>query len=644
MGKGIGWNFPPTGGGRGDGYRHTGISHFDGAPLESLARETLQNSLDAPLDDDKPVQASFELGWFPRDLVGADQLAVAVQASVQSAETIDPAAVPRLREALELLSASNLQVLRISDDNTTGLRENQWKALVKMQGISVKQDEGAGGSHGAGKFAPFAVSALRTVFYWTNTEGENGHEERLQGVAILMSHDSQQGETQGTGFWGIRDNCVELREDDIPAAFRHTNVQGEAIRGTSLMIVGFRPPAGWRERIVASVLRNFFYAIAERRLIVHVEPENDPNQISIRADSIVAWFNTLMGPPPSIEDDDELEALSRAREFYNMSRQAHATERQDPYFGHCRLWIHVGDGMARRVALIRKTGMLITTEQAGLIRFAGFKDFAAMCVFEDPKGNERLRDMENPRHDQFEPDRLRNENESRQARAALRRITRWIRDEISKLAGPAEGDATTVLSELEQYLPDIEPEESFDDEESDEAQDREPNFDNRFTIKLSPTRPSSPTAPEGTFGEDEIEGQSDDGDSGGAGTGDNGGDGTQSGPSDGQGSGGTGDGGTGPQKSRRIPVSNVRLLPVDGPSNQFRLSFAPARSGTARLTLAEAGDSFSTPSSGVRATDPNVSLERIPVVQGQRTEVIITANESLGGRAWIISATETEEH
>ena len=50
--------------------------------------------------------------------------------------------------------------------------------------------------------------------------------------------------------------------------------------------------------------------------------------------------------------------------------------------------------------------MLVTTQQRNLIRFPGFRDFAALCVFEDPVGNELLRRMENPRHEQFEPDRL----------------------------------------------------------------------------------------------------------------------------------------------------------------------------------------------------------------------------------------------
>ena len=54
-----------------------------------------------------------------------------------------------------------------------------------------------------------------------------------------------------------------------------------------------------------------------------------------------------------------------------------------------------------------------------------------MCVFEDPKGNELLRRMENAQHNKFEPDRLPVADRER-GRKALNRITRWIRSEIRK--------------------------------------------------------------------------------------------------------------------------------------------------------------------------------------------------------------------
>ena len=101
---------------------------------------------------------------------------------------------------------------------------------------------------------------------------------------------------------------------------------------------------------------------------------------------------------------------------------------------------------------MRGTGMLVTAQQRGLIRFPGFRDFAALCVFEDPQGNELLREMENPQHDQFEPSRLPEQDRAR-GRRALNRITRWIRDEVKRVAGPPEGDGPTALPNCRHIFP-----------------------------------------------------------------------------------------------------------------------------------------------------------------------------------------------
>ena len=65
MAEKIGWRFPPTNGGRVDRFNDPGIAHFDGNPLVSLARETIQNSLDASAGPD-PVEMSFEIEQIAR--------------------------------------------------------------------------------------------------------------------------------------------------------------------------------------------------------------------------------------------------------------------------------------------------------------------------------------------------------------------------------------------------------------------------------------------------------------------------------------------------------------------------------------------------------------------------------------------------
>ena len=217
----TGWRFPPTNGGRVDGFNDPGIAYFSGSQYSSLARETIQNSLDARSDYDQPVHVSFEMIGLSPDDMGRAELSAAFDACRREVDSDDPAQ-PELIRAQEVLARERIPFLRVSDRNTTGLRGKHWRTLVKMQGASFKADlEGAGGSFGIGKYAPFAVSALRTVFYWTCYEEDGRNLERFQGKCVLMSHQHDSEEVQGTGFYGLRDGCVEMTTS-IPDCFRLT--------------------------------------------------------------------------------------------------------------------------------------------------------------------------------------------------------------------------------------------------------------------------------------------------------------------------------------------------------------------------------------------------------------------------------------
>ena len=487
MDKRIGWRFPPTDGGLGHGFNDPGIAHFAGAPMQSLARETIQNSLDAALEANKPVHVSFELIDLSPEHIGREELVSAINAYKVRADG-DPVVTSALEEALQSVLPNTIPCLRVSDRNTTGLRDKHWRALVKMQGVSFKPEiEGAGGSHGIGKYAPFAVSAPRTVFYWSCFRSNGKDHERFQGKSVLMSHESKDGgETQGTGFFGFREDCREMKQE-VPHTFRILDQDGRRpVQGTSVAIIGFRETKDWRRRVAASAIGNFFYAIGTRRLTVIVEPD-DPNNVTdieIDSNSLEDWFQHLA----EVGEQDDLEnGLREARAFWKLSQDEPAAEKQDADLGHCRLWIRAAEGMPNKVAFVRQTGMLVTTQQPGLIRFPGFREFAALCVFEDPAGNELLRRMENPAHDKFEPERLPPAERAR-GRNALKRITAWIRSEIGKQVGPPEGGKKTVLSELAVYLPDYQPEELFDEGDGAGESSGEPGFGERVAVKLKPVR------------------------------------------------------------------------------------------------------------------------------------------------------------
>lgn len=401
-----GWRFPPTNGGRADGFNDPGMAHFGGNPLDSLARETIQNSLDARASVAAPVRMSFGIQEIDRsEALGRTELAAAIRACIGELGASggdDDKARAVLSNALRLLERRKLTYLRIADQNTTGLHHKHWRALVKMQGASVKERRDAGGSHGIGKYAPFGVSPLRTVFYWTRFQEEATPRELFQGKAVLMSHkDVATGtELQGTGFYGILDGCRALEDADVPSRIRQVEHRRDRGQGTSLWVAGFETPAGWQRRVATSVVADFFYAIEDGTLSVEIEPTDELRARGlhdISENTIVDWFDYLTPAQPGPADEED--AVAEAYQFWEISRaNGPLAEKEDKDLGHCRLWIKVAEGLPKKVGFVRATGMLITTRQRGLLRFRGLQDFIALCVFDAPKGNELLRDMENPQH------------------------------------------------------------------------------------------------------------------------------------------------------------------------------------------------------------------------------------------------------
>ena len=638
----AGWFFPPTHGGKRDGFMDAGMEHFTGARMASLAREIIQNSLDAEADPKRAVEVVFEIKEFPPPAeFRREELRGHVDACAREAEQTDNEQAKMFFErAAELLDKPKMRFLRVSDLNTTGLQPQQWMALVKSRGMSVKASPGAGGSFGIGKSAPFVVSGIRTVLYWTAYEKNGAVEERFQGVSILMSHnatiDGEEEETQGTGFLGRVEKCRELKGDECPERFRYL-VAGEPIQGTSLWIAEVQAPEHWQRDLASSVISNYFYAIQNKTLKVLLEPSGSEDRWEIEFSTLADWFSDF-----EADSDEAAERVGRARPFWELTREdtdSPAEERiwQDEVLGRCRLRIQVREGLPRRVGLIRKSGMLITSDQRGLQRFPRTRDFAAVCVFESDEANELLRMMENPRHDQFEPERLLDEGMRKQGRQALDRFVRWVRDSIREVAGQQSEEVSEELDELAEYLPDEETAGPF---AGADGGTNEKGFGG--AVKVTTRRPKlrrmyTPGIEDHANGED---GEGDEsGDAGGsAESGDSGGGpGPSDGPGEGGGKGGTGSRGGGAGR-QSVPVRDVRVLAVPG-TDHYRLLFTPGpgAAGTVRVELHEAGDSATEPRNDLFVVGvPRTALSdhEIQVTDGQRTSVEFFGEGTVSGRAW----------
>lgn len=431
--KNYGWDFPPNaGGGISECFNNAGIESFKGRYWDSLARETIQNSIDARgKNAEGPVIVKFERIDISSDKIpGKDELLEILKACRDYRKTPEKAK-EAFERGIEVLSKPFVQMLKISDYNTTGLRgvfsdeNSDWHNLVKSSGNSNKES-GAGGSFGIGKNAPFACSLLRTVFYATkNEDGETA----FQGVAQLASHDRGAGETRGTGFYRDKVTYDPITDfSDVDEVFRRDEI------GTDVFVVGLIDAENWKERIIKAVIENFFVALHEEQLVVYVD------DTLIDRESLPQLIDKYIKEDKDYMSDQYYEAICNGIPIeFNIDDFG-----ED---GKVQLFVKEDRRFKRKVAMVRSTGMKITH----LDRFRGGIFFAGVMIAKGKRLNEFLRQLEPPTHDRWEPSRY--EKNEKYAKRILDNLKRRIREEIMKLSKTDEAEVSNIEG-MGDFLPD----------------------------------------------------------------------------------------------------------------------------------------------------------------------------------------------
>lgn len=264
MSNRIELKFPLLNGGEDEGLNDAGIETFEGDIGDYIARECGQNTSDASVNG--KAELHFDLLDMPIEKLPCLNNLTEVFESCGDYWKDDKKAVQFFQKGLATLTNTTLPVLKVSDYGTTGLtgedtgRTSKWFGLVRSKGACNK-GEGSGGSFGIGKYAPFAASALRTVYYYTKTDAN----EAFQGISRLVTHCNDDGsETQATGYVGhyifdeSKHKYMSVRELSlIPSHFRRADNE----IGTDIYIPVYRDIDNWKERLIISVLNNFWPAI-----------------------------------------------------------------------------------------------------------------------------------------------------------------------------------------------------------------------------------------------------------------------------------------------------------------------------------------------------------------------------------------------
>ena len=414
---------------------------FEGHPYKGLAKEILQNSLDAKdpsLPDTKPVEVEFRYIQVPvNEIPGFDRINEVIGKCAEFYNTGDDGSkVQRWkRQSTYYLEHGVVPVLKISDFSTTGLsgvtelKGTNWSGLVREKGATNKS-EGKGGSHGVGKFAPYSFSALRTILYSTkNTEGETA----FQGKSILTSFKENDRIFNNVGVYGQKDSstCSPIYAmEDVPEVFRRSK------NGTDVIIVGFEYDSDWKEQIAVSVLQYCFFAFYQGRLVVRII--DGPQTIEISKASLsenMSEYEKWYGKNGT--DEFQFTAPKYLKILTNpkMKHFEEILKNKNKNMGNVELYLVVDPELdGRSVYEMRSAGMGIQedTKWRGLTsHFNGiFIATGKDATDRKPENNidSFLRKCEDPAHNEWTSSFYKDNQE--EAKTIIREIHQWIRKKI----------------------------------------------------------------------------------------------------------------------------------------------------------------------------------------------------------------------
>lgn len=425
-----------------EGLGYAGVQTFQGSPYTSCARETGQNSRDAALEG-VTVQVAFNLHEIPRaDIPFADQLQHSIECCLKPG--LDEKTREHLERAYAQITAPTVKVLEIADRNTTGLTgpvedENSvFAALVKGDGVTNKSGLTSAGSYGIGKNAAYAVSGLQTVIYSTcyRDRGTETASFAAQGRLRLISHTDGAQKLSAEGYWG-NDNFTPITSrSEVPSWVARDQI------GTSIFAVGFREQERWADRMRLSLATNFFLAIKRNEIEFSVDGVklNQPSIESILESSALAEIAAA---------SDETASLERSRRLMLCVSSDASTRHRITVkgLGDFDLRLLIAEGMPREIHILRN-GIYICDNfgKFGLPMraFRGTKEYIAVL---EParsdagnKPSQLLKQLENPAHDAFEPERIVDPVAQQAARQQIKALISQVRTIIKAAARMEEID------------------------------------------------------------------------------------------------------------------------------------------------------------------------------------------------------------
>jgi hypothetical protein len=442
------WHFGNNNDGDEEGFNDSNIINFEKSRHHFVAREGIQNILDAKDDGKKgePAVAEFKLIKVPTvDVIpNIDEYREILEECIKA--NSDDRAQTFFKNALKTIDKKNINVLIMSDYATGGVtgidseENSNWYNLIRKKGTSAPQGN-VGGTFGVGKHASFACSGLRTVLYNTkNNEGQSAFIWK----SIFASHKISGDKKRAAGYFCSFDE----KNSQVNGFDGADNIKPQFLDrkqiGTDICILDFILPEGesrhpWHQELKFTVMNEYFLAIYQDKLKVVFKDETTLKKQEHQLNS------------GNIKD--EMEQLYKRSKTESGKRlkipninyplldayidPSHEMEEKIGALGKCKLYVKIQKDYPKKVGVMRKPRMLVYQKQDSNLS----KNYSALFICDNNQGNNHLLKMEDPTHSEWNPEYT---NDINKYESIKRKLWGFIYKELRKLNEQVAGDSFDI--------------------------------------------------------------------------------------------------------------------------------------------------------------------------------------------------------
>lgn len=415
--------------------------------IEALVRESIQNSLDVHDGSNEPVVMTFKFGSIKNPTEQIPRF-LEIKKYIQGSKdyilsTGNKDAYLVFDPMINFMESHNktFPYLCVSDSNTTGMDDSRFKAFTSKGSSFKPQIRGAGGSYGIGKAAYYMASKIRTIIVSSMYKDKNGENQSVfEGFAKLTTNQVDDTKYYDKGYYDV-DETIPVR-CNIPKGFERTSC------GTSVFIMGLDDDSDAKDKlykeIIKAVIRNFWLAIHESKLVVNVDFEDDVfHKIVIDSEELA---KLILNYEPFDKTGDYInprpyyEAVTSAVKY--DEEESHTSvyfDNNHEKYGKARLYLIKNDQKHDRYLKMRSPRMFVSLQKKG-----GKRGYNGVLVCDD-RWNELLTYSEPPAHDAWRKDRIQekrtiDQDTKKDALDALENIHKWVDECISKFLNEGSGE------------------------------------------------------------------------------------------------------------------------------------------------------------------------------------------------------------